>query len=73
MLARIVVGAQMVEINDTYRVALTVHDAAVVVIPDDEVDEAINLITGLMSKPPVWADGLPVACEAKAGATYGDC
>ena len=72
-LARIVVGAQMVEINDTYRVALTVHDAAVVVIPDDEVDEAINLITGLMSKPPVWADGLPVACEAKAGATYGDC
>ena len=72
-LARIVVGAQMVEINDTYRVALTVHDAAVVVIPDDEVDEAINLITGLMSKPPAWADGLPVACEAKAGATYGDC
>ena len=72
-LARIVVGAQMVEINDTYRVALTVHDAAVVVIPDDEVDEAINLITGLMSKPPSWADGLPVACEAKAGATYGDC
>ena len=72
-LARIVVGAQMVEINDTYRVALTVHDAAVVVIPDDEVDEAINLITGLMSKPPTWADGLPVACEAKAGATYGDC
>ena len=40
---------------------------------NDEVDEAINLITGLMSKPPVWADGLPVACEAKAGATYGDC
>ena len=72
-LARIVVGAQMVEINDTYRVALTVHDAAVVVIPDDEVDEAINLITGLMSKPPAWADGLPVACEATAGATYGDC
>jgi DNA polymerase len=72
-LARLIVGEQMVSINDTYRVALTVHDAAVVVVPDDEVDEAIKLITGLMSKPPAWADGLPVACEAKYGATYGDC
>jgi len=72
-LARIIVGTQMVDINATYRVALTVHDAAVVVVPDDEVDEAIALITGLMSTPPVWAKGLPVACEAKAGATYGDC
>jgi len=72
-LARIIVGTQMVDINATYRVALTVHDAAVVVVPDDEVDKAIALITGLMSTPPVWAKGLPVACEAKAGATYGDC
>ena len=68
-LARIIVGTQMVEINNTYRVALTVHDAAVVVVPDDEVDKAIALITGFMQKPPTWAKGLPVACEAKAGAT----
>jgi DNA polymerase len=72
-LARIIVGAQMIEINDTYKVALTVHDAAVVIAPDDEVDKAIEIITGIMSKPPAWANGLPVACEAKVGATYGDC
>jgi DNA polymerase len=72
-LARIIVGAQMIEINDTYKVALTVHDAAVVVIPEDNVDKAVELITGIMSKPPEWAKGLPVACEAKVGATYGDC
>jgi DNA polymerase len=72
-LARIIVGAQMIEINDTYKVALTVHDAAVVIIPEDDVDKAVELITGIMSKPPAWAKGLPVACEAKVGATYGDC
>ena len=63
----------MIEINDTYKVALTVHDAAVVIIPEDDVDKAVELITGIMYKPPAWAKGLPVACEAKVGATYGDC
>ena len=72
-LARIVVGLQMIEIDKHYRVALTVHDAAVVVVPDDEVEAAMTLITGIMSIPPAWAAGLPIACEAKVGATYGDC
>lgn len=71
-LARIVVGVQMIEINYKYRVALTVHDAAVCVVPDDEVDEAISHITGIMSVAPEWATGLPVACEANAGDSYGD-
>ena len=71
-LARIVVGLQMIEINHKYRVALTVHDAAVCVVPEDEVDEAISYITGIMSVAPEWATGLPVACEANAGDTYGD-
>lgn len=72
-LARIVVGTQMVEINEMYRVALTVHDAAVNVVPEDEVEEAKRVITGIMSRAPSWAVGLPVACETKSGDTYGDC
>lgn len=72
-LARIIVGTQMAQINEHYRVALTVHDAAVVVVPEDEADNAIRVITEIMSEPPAWAAGLPVACEAKVGATYGDC
>jgi DNA polymerase len=71
-LARIVVGEQMIQINDHHRVALTVHDAAVLVVPEDEKDEAEKCVTGLMSVAPDWAQGLPVACEAKTGATYGD-
>ena len=72
-LARIVVGTQMCEINDRYRVALTVHDAAVVVAEEEDVEDAIEFVTTVMSKAPDWAKGLPVACEAKVGITYGDC
>jgi DNA polymerase I-like protein with 3'-5' exonuclease and polymerase domains len=72
-LARIVVGKQMLTISEKYRVALTVHDAAVVVVQEDVVPEAVAYINEVMSTPPDWATNLPVACETKVGATYGDC
>jgi DNA polymerase len=72
-LARIIVGEQMLEINKKYRPVLTVHDAVVCVVPETEVDEALSFITTTMSSPPLWATGLPVACEAHHGANYGDC
>jgi DNA polymerase I-like protein with 3'-5' exonuclease and polymerase domains len=52
---------------------LTVHDAAVIISPDDEVEEAVAVVSKIMSTPPDWAVGLPVACETKVGASYGDC
>jgi DNA polymerase len=72
-LARIVVGEQMLEINKRYPVVLTVHDAAVCVIPIKEKDEAMTYIMDVMSTAPEWATGLPVACEANYGESYGDC
>jgi DNA polymerase len=72
-LARIVVGEQMLQINQRYRVALTVHDAAVCVVPAEELDEALAYIVERMSEAPNWAKGLPVACEAKHGESYGEC
>jgi len=72
-LARIVVGEQMLQINQRYRVALTVHDAAVCVVPAEELDEALAYIVERMSVAPDWAKGLPVACEAKHGESYGEC
>lgn len=70
-LARIIVGEQMVEISKTYPVALTVHDAAVCVVPEVDIMPALEHIIGIMSKAPVWAPGLPIACEAKYGESYG--
>lgn len=72
-LARIIVGEQMIKINERYRVALTVHDAAVIVVPEAEKDEAMAYIIECMSTPPAWASGLPVTCEAKYAQTYGEC
>jgi DNA polymerase I-like protein with 3'-5' exonuclease and polymerase domains len=72
-LARCVVGEQMLKIGERYRPALTVHDAVVCVVPDDEVEEATEFIVQCMKTPPNWATGLPVACEAKYGKSYGDC
>jgi DNA polymerase I-like protein with 3'-5' exonuclease and polymerase domains len=72
-LARIVVGEQMLAINERYPVVLTVHDAAVIVVPEEEKDEAVKFVEKIMSTPPVWAPTLPVACEAKWGHSYGEC
>jgi DNA polymerase len=72
-LARIVVGEQMLEIERRYRVALTVHDAAVVVVPEEEKDEALAYIVECMNKAPDWCKSLPVACEAAYAQSYGEC
>ena len=72
-LARIVVGQQMIEINKRYPVKLTVHDAAVIIVKEEEQTEALAYIVERMSVPPEWAKGLPVACEANVGKSYGDC
>ena len=72
-LARIIIGEQMLIVNRKYRPVLTVHDAIVNVIPEAEIDEAMKYIIETMSTPPDWAKGLPVACEAHFGDSYGDC
>jgi len=72
-MARIIIGEQMLAISERYRPVLTVHDSVVIVVPEEELAEAMEFITITMSKAPVWAMGLPVTCEAKAGKTYGEC
>jgi hypothetical protein len=73
-LARIVVGQQMLEIQQAgYPVALTVHDAAVCAVPTSKLQQALTEITSIMSRPRPWTPGLPVACEATYGASYGGC
>jgi DNA polymerase I-like protein with 3'-5' exonuclease and polymerase domains len=72
-LARIVVGEQMLKVHKRYRVALTVHDAAVVVVPEADIDSAMEYIVERMSEAPDWCKTLPVACEAKYAQSYGEC
>lgn len=72
-LARCVIGEQMLMIAECYRPALTVHDAVVCVVPEDEVEEANDFIIKCMNTRPKWALGLPITCESSYGRSYGEC
>jgi DNA polymerase len=71
--ARCIIGEQMLRIARRYKVALTVHDAVMAVVPEEERDEAIKYIHKCMSWRPSWALTLPLACEIGAGKSYADC
>lgn len=70
-LARIVIGEQMLMIARRYRVAMTVHDSVVAVVPEEEADGARKFVEDCMRIRPKWATGLPLNCESKMGASYG--
>jgi DNA polymerase I-like protein with 3'-5' exonuclease and polymerase domains len=72
-LARIVIGEQMIKINEVYKPVLTVHDAVVCVAAKDKAQEALDFIMAEMSKPPEWGKDLPIACEGGFADNYGDC
>ena len=72
-LARCVIGEQMLKISSRYKVALTVHDAVMAVVKEEEKDEALAYIEECMTWRPSWALTLPLACEIGVGKSYGEC
>jgi len=72
-LARIIIGEQMLLISKKYKVAMTVHDAIGCVVPEGDVDIALENIQMFMRVRPAWALELPLNCEAGAGKSYGEC
>ena len=72
-LARCIIGEQMLRISKRYRVALTVHDAVMAVVPEGQEKEALLYINECMRWRPSWAATLPLACELGMGRSYGDC
>jgi DNA polymerase I-like protein with 3'-5' exonuclease and polymerase domains len=72
-LARIIVGEQMIRISKKYRVVLTVHDAIMITVKDQEVEQARAYVEECMRWVPDWATGLPVNCESGVGKSYGKC
>jgi len=71
-LARIVIAEQMTKIGQHYHVAFQVHDEIIITAPVSDASNAEQLLVQTMSTPPVWAQGLPVACESGMADTYGD-
>jgi len=71
-LARTVVAEQSVRIGQRYHVSFQVHDEIIIIVKEEEADDAMAFMIEEMSKPPTWAPDLPVACEAGMGNNYGE-
>jgi len=71
--ARCIIAEQMLRISKRYKVVLTVHDAIAIVAKVEEADVARAFVEDCMRWRPLWAQGLPLACESGMGASYGDC
>ena len=72
-LARCVIGEEMLRISKRYKVALTVHDAVMVVVPKVEAEEAQKYVEECMRWRPEWAKTLPLDCEVGVGDNYAEC
>ena len=72
-LARIVIGEQMLMIAKKYKVAMTVHDAVMCVVPEQEVIPGQEYVEMCMRMRPKWALDLPLNCESGSGVSYADC
>jgi len=70
-IARCAIGEQMLRVATKYKVALTVHDSVVVVVPKDQQEEALKLVQTLMRWRPDWCKTLPLNCEIEYGESYG--
>jgi len=71
-LAALVIREQMATIGQVYKVAFQVHDEIIISAPQEAATSAEARLVEVMSTPPKWAPGLPVACESGAAVNYGD-
>jgi len=63
---------QTARINQRYPVKLSVHDEAVCVVRNEELDEARAYMEECLSLTPKWCRSIPVSCETGTGPSYGD-
>lgn len=70
--ARCVMTDGMLRIQKRYPCVLTVHDEAVLLVPKDEADDAVDWSIEQMTKEPAYMPGIPLAAEAGTSARYGD-
>jgi hypothetical protein len=71
-LARIIMTTALTRVNTRYPVVHTVHDELVMLVKDEDVEEAKAFITEQMTIQPDWMPNLPLAVELNVGKTYGE-
>ena len=70
--ARCVMTDGMLRIQEKYPCVLTVHDEVVVLVPDEEVEEAEQWVHAQMVMEPQYMKGIPLDAESSYAKRYGD-
>ena len=71
--ARCIMSEAMVRIAKRYQIALSIHDALYIVVPEDEAQETLDFLIEEMCRPPEWMQGIPLAAEGGWGRSIADC
>jgi hypothetical protein len=71
-ISRNILAEQLVTISKRYKVAMMVHDEFVLVVPEDEANDALIWTVAVMSKSPDWWPEIPLAAEGDIAERYGD-
>lgn len=72
-LGRIIIAEQMLELCEYLpkaKMCMTTHDELVMAVPERQGNKALKAANAIMSRPPTWAKGLPLAVEAHISARY---
>lgn len=69
-IARDIIAYHMVEIAREFRILGTVHDEILVLVPENQADEALAWCIDIMRKPPPWCPDLPLNAEGKHARCY---
>jgi hypothetical protein len=70
--ARCVMTDGMLRIQTRYPCVLTVHDEAVVLVPEGEAQEARKWVHAQMVMEPKYMPGIPLAADSDVAKRYGD-
>jgi DNA polymerase len=71
-IARDIIMEMMNKIAVRYPVVLQVHDEIVCHVSENDAAACAGYMHKVMTTPPKWMPGLPVACEYKIAHNYGD-
>lgn len=71
--ARCIMAEHLLAIQKRYPVALTIHDALYLVVPEDEAEQAQDFVLKTMRTAPEWLPDIPLDAEAGYGKSLADC
>lgn len=71
-LARILVGEQLLELTDKYRLTMMSHDEGAFIVPTKQAERALEDMLEAFSKPSWWCPDIPVGGDGSIADNYGD-